>query len=118
MFEVRFLKMFVFRPERITGDKHVIFVQREETLPFVPVPGMQFSWDKQYGGHEIESGPLWVTPESRFYVYLKPEDPGRNEWDLPEFVKMVEIYLADGWRIADGHERNWDRVPKGEKVRG
>lgn len=82
-------------------------LQREETLPFAPTPGLEISW---HGVPQALMTARWETAESRFVCTMKDECRHSIGADTYDFELLLQFAIKNGWSIVSkeqlsSHER-------------
>jgi len=95
-----FFHKLIWDGETVDLSKHFAILQREESLPFAPTPGMTFFWgtDKPALATEVR----WDFAEQRFAC--KAED---------EFAHTIGIDDYDfDWLLKNAQDSGWTLISK------
>ncbi|WP_218243251.1 hypothetical protein [Comamonas fluminis] len=102
MFEVTFV-LNIFDAEVARSDVRFAVLQRQSTLPFVPVVGHSISWERD-PSRKLTSV-TWNVHESVFICKVADEFPDNISLDGMDFEELVEHTQSRGWELIRIFER-------------
>lgn len=79
------------------SSKALALFQREEALPFAPVPGVEMSWR---GMSQAVVAVRWEVETNCFICTMKSEYPHSIDLDDYDFEWLVQSAINNGWLLV------------------